>query len=372
MHPNVCLTGCRATAHSGEEPTEANMSGSTDRIGVKCMCGAKMKVPAAAAGRKAKCPSCGKVFKVPAPRQSAPPPVSETHAAEVHAGAAAGAADDGTYGFAAEAGSDSLFDDLAAAESSGVAVETEDRAAVAGGGKPCPNCGVPMTPGAAKCGVCGADPKAIKAQSRQRAAAGVGAAAAVAGRFALGCGLSAGAAIVGAAVWAGVAYATDREIGWIAWGIGIAAGFGMVAGAQASGVLHGAVASGMAVVGIIAGKLVIFTAILSPELVKIEQEIAAGSLVSAVLQEQGIAEVDATDEQFEAAYETAGNRVDQMSQPEIHERAADFVAEQGEEYPALTFWSVCFDWMDVLFIALAVGSAFKLGVSGMPGGGSSS
>jgi hypothetical protein len=35
---------------------------------------------------------------------------------------------------------------------------------------------------------------------------------------------------VGAVAWAGVAYATEREIGWIAWGVGALAGYGMSLG----------------------------------------------------------------------------------------------------------------------------------------------
>ena len=40
----------------------------TDTISVKCVCGKKLKAPASAAGRKARCPKCGNVMTLEAPQ----------------------------------------------------------------------------------------------------------------------------------------------------------------------------------------------------------------------------------------------------------------------------------------------------------------
>ena len=68
---------------------------------------------------------------------------------------------------------------------------------------------------------------------------------------------------VGAAIWAGISYATNYEIGWIAWGVGIAAGFGMMIGYNGTSVSAGGVAAMLAVGGILLGKWMVFSVVLS-------------------------------------------------------------------------------------------------------------
>src|SRR5688572_20567501 len=61
--------------------------------------------------------------------------------------------------------------------------------------------------------------------------------------------------LIGAAVWAAIAYATNFEIGYIAWGIGVAAGFGAAVGAKGgTDVATGGIAALAAVAGIGLGK----------------------------------------------------------------------------------------------------------------------
>lgn len=61
--------------------------------------------------------------------------------------------------------------------------------------------------------------------------------------------------LVGAAIWAAVAYYTNFEIGWIAWGIGVLAGFGAILGAKSEGdTATGGIAAVAAIAGIAAGK----------------------------------------------------------------------------------------------------------------------
>ena len=50
------------------------MSGQpSDVIRVQCACGTKLKLPAATAGKMAKCPRCDAVFTVPSVRRAEPP-----------------------------------------------------------------------------------------------------------------------------------------------------------------------------------------------------------------------------------------------------------------------------------------------------------
>jgi len=61
--------------------------------------------------------------------------------------------------------------------------------------------------------------------------------------------------LVGALAWAGVSYAADYEIGWIAWGVGALAGYGMSLGlGGACDKSSGIVAALIALVSVFAGK----------------------------------------------------------------------------------------------------------------------
>ena len=96
-------------------------------ISVNCPeCGKTLKAKESAAGKKAKCPSCGGAIQIP--------DVVEAVDAE--------SVDDGGSGF-------DNFDDLAGMEASGAPVEREpDR-------RPCPACGEMIAEKAAKCRFCG-------------------------------------------------------------------------------------------------------------------------------------------------------------------------------------------------------------------------
>ena len=66
-------------------------------------------------------------------------------------------------------------------------------------------------------------------------------------------------ALVGAAVWAGVAIATDFEVGYIAVLVGFLAGLGVKIGARTQrGSLLQYLAAGLAVVGLLAAKYMLF------------------------------------------------------------------------------------------------------------------
>src|SRR4051812_8707298 len=50
----------------------ATSSSESERISVLCQCGKKLKAPASAVGRKAKCPNCGNILTIALPQQPKP------------------------------------------------------------------------------------------------------------------------------------------------------------------------------------------------------------------------------------------------------------------------------------------------------------
>lgn len=71
-------------------------------------------------------------------------------------------------------------------------------------------------------------------------------------------------AIIGAAIWAGITYATNREVGFVAWGIGGLVGLAVRYAAQESeGPKFGALAAGVAILAIVAGKFLAASLIVS-------------------------------------------------------------------------------------------------------------
>lgn len=61
--------------------------------------------------------------------------------------------------------------------------------------------------------------------------------------------------VIGAAIWAGISYATNHEIGWIAWGVGFLVGAGVRVGSQDwDGPVPGLIAVVLSVVAILGGK----------------------------------------------------------------------------------------------------------------------
>ena len=219
----------------------------SDRITVRCPCGAKLKLPAAATGRKARCPKCEKVFTVPGL------PAADKNAAPV-----AEPAHEPTEGLSA-------FEELAQQERTAAATSSPDLARMLAC---CPECGTAIPGNATLCVQCGYNietGKQAKAASVRAAQAGAAARkmATGAGGFILGCVLSAVGALIGAAIWAGITIVSDYEIGWIAWILGLLAGGGMVLGYREKNLRAGVVAAGIAVLGIAAARIIIFLFLLS-------------------------------------------------------------------------------------------------------------
>ncbi len=212
---------------------------------VRCQCSAKLRVPAAAAGRKVKCPKCG--FKIlvgaptsassatPQPANTAPPPVPSSPPME----------------------EDNLLDDLLSSEASSETAQGPDLLAHQ---KTCPKCKAQMTKDAKVCLSCGFDPAIVGNEPAKKsiATSKVGGLAKGASRFGIGCALSAGGALIGAGVWYFVLMSTGWEHGLIAWGVGLLAGLGMKIGYGQENMRGAMVAMAMALMGILVAKGMVY------------------------------------------------------------------------------------------------------------------
>ncbi len=271
------------------------------QISVQCECGKKLTVPAAAAGRKARCPACRRTFVVP------------------HVAAEERPADE----------ADSALYDLAAQEQS---VEAPLSAA----GRPCPHCQAPMEADARLCVSCGYDTltghAATAPDTHTRAPLAI---ERLAGTFLLGCTLSAVAALVGAAAWAFIAIKIEYEIGWIAWGIGLLAGLGMHWGYRNASQLAGCVAAGLAFLSIVIAKAFIFVFVIyiivtgNTDSIDGQRLFLKARVVDEVLDEREAWSDEEREEQWESAYEEAESRVDQMSDDQVREKVAEYREQEA-------------------------------------------
>ncbi len=325
-----------------------------EKLTIPCdACGARLKVPAHAVGRRVACPKCGQAVTVGAPEAlpAAPPAEASTpgridfHCSECgqhlkvasgHAGkrircpkcqAAVTVPAPEAEPAAVGAGGGLKLDDL-------VAVERTQASAGGGlhasGSKSCPGCSTRVPGDAVLCTSCGwdfrsgqrvfASPASGPADAGEAATSGV---ASAARSILLGCALCAVGAAVGAGIWYGVAMATGFEIGWIAWGVGVLSGGGMYLGARASNPLGGVVAAGVAVAAIFVAKLAIFYAVLnpilsgmSPESVSDHRESIAYDVACDTIGAPP-SEIDEDTPEFKAALATAESELVGLSGAEI-------------------------------------------------------
>lgn len=349
---------------------------SSDRIVVSCSCGAKLRVAATSVGKKAKCPKCGEVISITAPASTQPQAKQPA--------ATPSPLDDDAGG---------LLDDLAMHEQSAEASDS-----------PCPGCGASMQPGARVCVECGFDAKKGVAQksallpsepTEDEAAKQL---AKRAGTFALGCTLSGVGASLGAGIWCLVAIKANYEIGWIAWGVGILAGVGMSFGYRQKTQTAGVVAAGIALSGVILAKALVFVIVIyavvlghtsDPDL---RRQHVVWQTTNEILVERGIDPENPTDEEWESAWNEAETKMAVHSDEEIErlwqeyqDADALFAEEESlaqeqaldenqgspadeEDIPVgemLTlFFTTMFGLFDLLFIFLAVSSAYKIASGG--------
>jgi hypothetical protein len=272
-----------------------------DKISVECACGKKLKAPATAIGRKAKCPACGNVLTIEAPP---PPPVEDDALGALY--------------------------DLADAEKDAAKSNQVDDS------PRCPQCAAEMAPSAVLCVNCGYD---VRTKSKLAAKPVVtrpvvnldGAKSskkpkdkmAPEGKFIVGLGLSAAFATGVALIWYVVTWKIGWDIFYLSALIGIAAGIGMQMGQKGYSKLGGVGAAGVTMAVILITRVAMVFAILAPEssghqsgLDKYDEHVVS-MLVEQNLKSAGVEDPDdASDTQTERAEKAALTKLKGMSDSE--------------------------------------------------------
>jgi len=213
----------------------------------------------------------------------------------------------------------------------------------------CPGCDEVMTTGAVLCTKCGYDKRTGQRRSFTRVAPEDSEGTSKKpGKIRFASSLLRGticsfiAAMVGAAIWAVLAYLMRREFGFFAWALGGLTGAGMaIAHDDDDGTVAGIIAGCMSIVGIIASKIMI-VAILIGVIVagvanelkdpqKLERSLLAMNLVEGKLKAKGINVENATDAQTETAMEEAQREVEKLSDAEVKARLEQLAKQAQRE-----------------------------------------
>lgn len=335
-----------------------------DMLKFKCDCGARLKAPAAAVGRRIRCPKCKRAFIATDP--DAPAQVVERPAStKQNVGAAtksktvkkrsadspartrptgATAAPKSKPSSAKKAApepppptDDDWLSDLAASEHQ--AESTGETVVVTEKQEHCPNCTKPLPVGAKKCPLCGHS-KAVpqkKKKKSDKAKVAAGAAGMVAlktGRFFVGCALSLVGALLGAGIWMGIAAIFEIELGYVAIALGAMAGFGMVIGYGDQNLRAGLAASVISLGGIVVAKiglvivLPISMALAGLGDIDFQRVALASSLTQEAFESRGIYSSQQQAEQWDAVYADMESRVSAMSDDEVTEALETRLSEE--------------------------------------------
>ena len=212
----------------------------------------------------------------------------------------------------------------------------------------CPSCEAPLAEGAVLCVKCGYDTRTRGRRSVQRVESGDGDAkpSKLAGAASLlrGSLFSFLGAMLGAFIWAVLAYLTQYEFSIVAWGLGGLAGLGMALGHDsADGTVAGIIAAFMSLVGIIAAKvfivIIVIAMVINEAAHEMQQqlpldpvEFQRGTLAEAiVIQELKAAGEDydtASEERLEALYAKSEAEVAKLSAEEIDARLKEIVDQK--------------------------------------------
>jgi hypothetical protein len=137
-------------------------------------------------------------------------------------------------------------------------------------------------------------------------------------RLGLGVLFSCVGALLGALLWAGVAVTAGRELGIIAWGVGLLAGGGMAIGVgDRDGTLSGILAAAVSLGGIVLAKFLIVMWVVASLSAGLKQEIVAGRLADEAFEKRGVDVETVNEEEFEAEYAKALESIEGMSDEEL-------------------------------------------------------
>jgi hypothetical protein len=197
--------------------------------------------------------------------------------------------------------------------------------------------------------------------------------------------------VVGAGIWALVAYQIHYEIGWLAIGVGALVGGGMAKGAQGyTGALTGLIAAVIAVGAVLGGRYMAISAIVddignqaAKQVVKISEDDAQVELARTVAREQeekgkklkwpeGMSEEDA-ESQGDFPKEVWAE-MDKRWEAMSPDQRADYLDQIRNERKQLVSsvmgvvkdegFMASFSVIDIVFLLLAVGAGFSIGSGG--------
>jgi predicted Zn finger-like uncharacterized protein len=222
-------------------------------------CRQKYRLKDELAGKKAKCAKCGESINVPAatpvaavvaPVAKAPAPKPPAPKPTAPKPIAAAAPAKPVIADALPDLSD-LFDD-----SFPVAAEPS-RLESTSSGSSCPKCGGSLASNAVVCVKCGYNKQTGKKMTTSHeSSSSTAKKKSSASTLMKGTLFSFIGAMIGAGIWMAIIVGTGLESGYIAWGLGAAAGIGMALGHEDDdGTTAGIIAAVMSIVGILAGKL---------------------------------------------------------------------------------------------------------------------
>lgn len=317
---------------SGERPRAPETADRRDSIKFACTaCSKSIRVPAAAAGRRAKCPACRAVVTVPAAA-------------------------------AADVPSEEPDGDLLSGLSAGTALAAPTIPAAA--------------PVLVRAGSEAAPSGAAVAGQAKAIAGALGGILGEGSRFLLGCIASGVGAAIGVGVWFAIARSFGVEIGYIALGLGGLAGLGMFLGHREASQVGGLVAAGIALAGILLAKYLVFSLVIVPTVSDIvlggdPREILVDYLTGTAVEKRNLPKytnMKDLEQVYALEEEKAREEVAAMTDAQVQQRLDDVRVELESaltEQPS--FLVAAFGLKSLLFTALAVAAAWKIGSLGMPG-----
>lgn len=201
-----------------------------------------------------------------------------------------------------------------------------------------------------------------------------------------GIACSVGGGMVGAAIWAGAAFATGYEFGILAWVVGGLAGLGMYFGAGSSRTrLTGVAAAAIALVAVLGGKFIAVSLYIDHMIAKegaavIDDEVAQQHMRSEIYDQMVVEQVDLTwpdgmdagdamEEGYFPVEVTAAaarrwNAMDEVDREQFKtnlQAATDADLRHAQGVLTGLAFIFSFGLLDLLFVGLAVSSAYKFG-----------
>ena len=240
----------------------------------------------------------------------------------------------------------------------------------------CPKCGSELKPGAILCIECGHN---LKLGMNAKTVA----TAKKAGSFGIAVAIAAGTAVVSALIWAGIAIAINMEIGYVAWGIGLAVGGSVIVMTDERSARLGTVAVLLAIGSIFLGKMLYVSYGLDKAIkkeIKNDPEALADILFFDMVRKQEFDTkyldwMEKNGENKQEAFDKAPKEIQKLIQseddkferrlkslkPDEKERLYQVGAEQwlaGISYSD-RLKATCSFW-DILWVLLAISSAWKM------------